>query len=139
MIDSIPTLDQCKCTFYGYRFERERGYVDQEKNLTPGAGWSLASGTYSHTSGTTELSVSGAFLSGTPQLRLTITFTGITAGSVVLSLDNSGNFATITEDGTYTYEITPDGLDSAIYLTPTNTFNGSFAASSLIIEKYDYI
>ena len=139
IIDAITTLSDCHTTFWGYLFERQQGWVVQSPNITLGTGWALASGTYSHTSGTTELSVSGAFLFGTPQLRLTITFTGITAGSVLLSLDNSGNFATITADGTYTYDITPDGLDSAIYLAPTNTFNGSFAASSLIIEKYDYI
>lgn len=139
IVDGISTLSDCHTTFWGYLFERQKEWIAQSPIITLGTGWSLASGTYSHTSGTTELSVSGAFLSGTPQLRLTITFTGITAGSVVLSIDNSGNFGTITEDGTYTYEITPDGLDSAIYLTPTNTFNGSFAASSLIIEKYDYI
>jgi hypothetical protein len=138
MIDSIPTLDQCKCTFYGYRFERERGYVDQEKNLTPGAGWTNAGTSYTHVSGTTEQIYLGAWTVSS-KLRVTITFTGITAGNVRLQMDNSGTFATITSDGTYVVEVTTNGSDGALFIVPSNTFNGTYDNATFKVEKLTYI
>jgi hypothetical protein len=125
--------------FYGYKLNRARGWVAQTPNYSLSTGWSLASGVYTHSSGTNELGISGAWLLGSPSLRMTITFTGITAGSLSVELDSSGPIGTITANGTYTFSFTPDALDSAINLIPTSNFNGSFAESSVIIEKYDYI
>lgn len=125
--------------FYGYKLNRARGWVAQTPNYSLSTGWSLASGVYTHSSGTNELGISGAWLLGSPSLRMTITFTGITAGSLSVELDSSGPIGTIDADGTRTFSFTPDALDSAINLIPTSNFNGSFAESSVIIEKYDYI
>lgn len=125
--------------FYGYKLNRARGWVAQTPNYSLSTGWSLASGVYTHSSGTNELGISGAWLLGSPSLRMTIIFTGVTSGSLSVELDSSGPIGTITANGTYTFSFTPDALDSAINLIPTSNFNGSFSASSLIIEKYDYI
>lgn len=125
--------------FYGYKLNRARGWVAQTPNYSLSSGWSVASGIYSHSSGTTELAISGAWLSGNPTLRLKITFNGITSGSLNIELDNSGLISTIDANGTYQFSFSPDGLDSALYFIPTNDFNGSFDSAILTIEKYTFI
>ena len=124
--------------FYGWKFNRASGYVKQSFTLTDGAGWSLASGVYTHVSGTTEQIYLGAWTLNS-LIRVTVTFTGITQGSVSLQMDTSGNFGTITEDGTYTFDVQTNGTDGALFFVPTNDFNGSYAESSVIIKKYTYI
>lgn len=137
--NSVANWSDVHGHFYGIKFNRARGWVAQTPNYSLSTGWSLASGVYTHSSGTNELGISGAWLLGSPSLRMTITFTGITAGSLSVELDSSGPIGTIDADGTRTFSFTPDALDSAINLIPTSNFNGSFAESSVIIEKYDYI
>ena len=137
--NSVANWSDVHGHFYGYKLNRARGWVAQTPNYSLSTGWSLASGVYTHSSGTNELGISGAWLLGSPSLRMTITFTGITAGSLSVELDSSGPIGTIDADGTRTFSFTPDALDSAINLIPTSNFNGSFAESSVIIEKYDYI
>lgn len=139
LFKSIAQWDDIHGHFYGIKLNRARGWVAQTPNYSLSTGWSLASGVYTHSSGTNELGISGAWLLGSPSLRMTITFTGITAGSLSVELDSSGPIGTIDADGTRTFSFTPDALDSAINLIPTSNFNGSFAESSVIIEKYDYI
>lgn len=139
LFNSIAQWDDIHGHFYGIKLNRARGWVAQTPNYSLSTGWSLASGVYTHSSGTNELGISGAWLLGSPSLRMTITFTGITAGSLSVELDSSGPIGTIDADGTRTFSFTPDALDSAINLIPTSNFNGSFAESSVIIEKYDYI
>lgn len=137
--NTVASWNDVSGYFYGYKLNRARGWVAQTPNYSLSTGWSLASGVYTHSSGTNELGISGAWLLGSPSLRMTITFTGITAGSLSVELDSSGPIGTIDADGTRTFSFTPDALDSAINLIPTSNFNGSFAESSVIIEKYDYI
>ena len=137
--NQVASWENISGHFYGYKLNRASGWVAQTPNYSLSLGWSLASGVYTHSSGTNELGISGAWLLGSPSLRMTITFTGITAGSLSVELDSSGPIGTITANGTYTFSFTPDALDSAINLIPTSSFNGSFSASSVIIEKYDYI
>ena len=124
--------------FYGIKFNRARGWVEQVANLTPGAGWTNAGTSYTHVSGTTEQIYLGAWTVSST-LRVTITFTGITTGSVALQMDNSGTFATITANGTYTFEVTTNGSDGALFIVPSNTFNGTYDNATFIVEKLDYI
>lgn len=138
LIDSIATIDSCRVTFYGYRFEREQGYVEQVANLTPGAGWTNTGTTYTHVSGTTEQIYLGAWTVSST-LRVTITFTGITAGNVRLQMDSSGTFGTITSDGTYTFIVETTGMDGALFITPSNTFNGTYDNATFKVEKLTYI
>jgi len=123
--------------FYGWKFNRARGYVAQSKSITPALGWMNVGTVYTHTSGVLELSASGAWAASS-DLRITITVSGMTAGTLTLEFD-SGVVGTITENGTYTFSYTTDGLDSALYMTPTGTFNGSVDTDNLIIKKLDYI
>jgi hypothetical protein len=123
--------------FYGWKFNRARGYVAQSKSITPALGWMNVGTVYTHTSGVLELSASGAWAASS-DLRITITVSGMTAGTLTLEF-YSGVVGTITENGTYTFSYTTDGLDSALYMTPTGTFNGSVDTDNLIIKKLDYI
>lgn len=125
--------------FYGYKLNRARRWVAQTPNYSLSSGWSVADGIYSHSSGTTELAINGAWISGNPTLRLRITFTGITSGSLNVELDNSGLISTIDANGTYQFSFYPDGLDSALYFIPTTDFNGYFDSATLTIEKYTFI
>lgn len=124
--------------FYGIKFNRARGWVEQVANLTPGAGWTNAGTSYTHVSGTTEQIYLGAWTVSST-LRVTITFSGITTGNVRLQMDNSGTFATITANGTYTFEVTINGSDGALFIVPSNTFNGTYDNATFIVEKLDYI
>ena len=124
--------------FYGIKFNRARGWVEQVANLTPGAGWTNAGTSYTHVSGTTEQIYLGAWTVSST-LRVTITFSGITTGNVRLQMDNSGTFATITANGTYTFEVTTNGSDGALFIVPSNTFNGTYDNATFIVEKLDYI
>ena len=124
--------------FYGIKFNRARGWVEQVANLTPGAGWTNAGTSYKHVSGTTEQIYLGAWTVSST-LRVTITFSGITTGNVRLQMDNSGTFATITANGTYTFEVTTNGSDGALFIVPSNTFNGTYDNATFIVEKLDYI
>ena len=124
--------------FYGYKLNRARGWVEQVANLTPGAGWTNAGTSYTHVSGTTEQIYLGAWTVSST-LRVTITFSGITTGNVRLQMDNSGTFATITANGTYTFEVTTNGSDGALFIVPSNTFNGTYDNATFIVEKLDYI
>ena len=138
MWNQVAAWDAVNGHFYGWKFNRARGYVTQSFTLTDGAGWSLSSGVYTHVSGTTEQIYLGAWTLNS-LIRVTVTFTGITQGSVSLQMDTSGNFGTITEDGTYTFEVQTNGTDGALFFVPTNDFNGSYAESSVIIQKYTYL
>ena len=123
--------------FYGWKFNRARGYLAQSKTITPAIGWTNVVTVYTHSSGVLTLSESGSWAASS-DLRITITVTGVTDGTLTLEFD-SGVVGTITENGTYTFAYTTNGLDSALYLTPTASFNGSVDTSNLIIEKLDYI
>ena len=124
--------------FYGIKFNRARGWVEQVANLTPGAGWTNAGTSYKHVSGTTEQIYLGAWTVSST-LRVTITFSGITTGNVRLQMDNSGTFATITANGTYTFEVTTNGSDGALFIVPSNTFNGTYDNATFKVEKLTYI
>jgi len=123
--------------FYGWKFNRARGYVEQSKTITPALGWTNVGTVYTHSSGVLALSASGAWAASS-DLQITITVSGMTAGTLTLEFD-SGVVGTITENGTYTFTCSTNGLDSALYLTPTGTFNGSVDTDNLIIQKLDYI
>ena len=138
LIDSVPTIDSCTITFYGYRFNRETRYVEQVANLTPGAGWTNAGTSYTHVSGTQEQIYLGAWTVSST-LRVTITFTGITTGNVRLQMDSSGTFATITANGTYTFEVTTNGSDGALFIVPSNTFDGTYDNATFKVEKLTFI
>jgi len=124
--------------FYGIKLNRAQGWVEQVASLTPGAGWTNAGTTYTHVSGTTEQIYLGAWTVSST-LRVTITFTAITTGSVALQMDNSGTFATITANGTYTFEVTTNGSDGALFIVPSNTFNGTYDNATFKVEKLTYI
>lgn len=136
--NSVANWSDVHGHFYGIKFNRARGWVEQVANLTPGAGWTNAGTSYTHVSGTTEQIYLGAWTVSST-LRVTITFTGITTGSVALQMDNSGTFATITANGTYTFEVTTNGSDGALFIVPSNTFNGTYDNATFIVEKLDYI
>lgn len=138
IVDAISTLSDCHTTFWGYLFERQKRWIAQSPIITPGAGWTNAGTSYTHVSGTTEQIYLGAWTVSST-LRVTITFSGITTGNVRLQMDNSGTFATITANGTYTFEVTTNGSDGALFIVPSNTFNGTYDNATFIVEKLDYI
>lgn len=133
----ISFISGANMHFYGWKFNRARGYLAQSKTITPAIGWTNVGTVYTHSSGVLPLSASGSWAASS-DLRITITVTGVTDGTLTLEFD-SGVVGTITENGTYTFAYTTNGLDSALYLTPTASFNGSVDTSNLIIEKLDYI
>lgn len=140
MWDSVQDLQTCNIHFYGWKFTRARGYVVQSYTLTPGAGWTESGGDYTHTvgSGTTEQIYLGAWALNS-LIRVTVTFTGITQGSLSLEMDTSGTFGTISEDGTYTFVVQTTGTDGALFFVPTTDFDGTYNENSVIIEKETYI
>lgn len=133
----ISFISGANMHFYGWKFNRARGYVEQSKTITPALGWTNVGTVYTHSSGVLALSASGAWAASS-DLQITITVSGMTAGTLTLEFD-SGVVGTITENGTYTFTCSTNGLDSALYLTPTGTFNGSVDTDNLIIQKLDYI
>lgn len=138
LFDYIQEYSGFSCHFYGWRFTRGLGWVEQSPTVTPGAGWSLADGVYTHTSGTTEQIYLGPWTVSS-KIRVTVTFTGITAGSLDLQMDVSGVFGTISADGTYSFEVETDSSDGALFFVPTNDFDGSYDTTTLKIEKYTYV
>lgn len=137
MWNQVASWDAIKGHFYGWKFSRARGYVVQSKTLSSAVGWTNVGTVYTHSSGVLPIAISGAWAASS-ELRISITVTGITAGTLTLEFD-SGVVGTITENGTYTFTYTTNGLDSALYLTPTGSFTGSFDNANLIIEKIDFL
>ena len=138
MWDIVQDWQSCNIHFYGWKFTRALGYVVQSYTLTPGAGWKENSGSYTHDSGTTEQIYLGAWALNS-KIRVTVTFTGITQGSLSLEMDASGTFGTISEDGTYTFEVQTTNADGALFFVPTSDFDGTYNENSVIIEKETYI
>ena len=133
-------LSDISCHFYGWKFFRSRGYSVQEFTLLDNDGWTLSDGVWSHTpgSGTLEQDYIGTWAVNS-KLRITLTLTGITQGTLTVAMDSTGTLGVISSNGTYTYQVQTSPSDGILFLIPSNNFNGSYRADSVIIEKETYI
>ena len=133
-------LSDISCHFYGWKFFRSKAYVVQDFILIDNNGWTLSNGVWSHTpgGGTLEQDYTGTWAVDS-KIRITVTFTGITQGTLTVEMDSSGTIGVISQNGTYTFEVQTTPSDGILFFTPSNNFNGSYRADSVIIEKETYI
>ena len=136
LFDCIGSYSDAYSHFYGYRVMRNMVYAPLTNyGFTNGNGWQLSSGTYTHQPGfSVEQTISSPEINNYTSIKLTITLTGINAGTLEIRGSLTGGII-ISEDGTYTYELSPQPGEYAIYFYPSTDFDGSYNVSSLIIQK----
>lgn len=118
--------------FSGYKFTLKKTWDVQELgSFANGAGWAIASGINVHSTGTTEATY--GLTSGAKKFRLTIDWSGITAGSC--SIETSAVvIGTVTADGIQVFEWDGDETDTSIFLIPTTDFDGGYDTTTIKLE-----
>ena len=101
------------------------GTFDTDSDWDKGTGWSISGGKANSdgVSSNSNLATTSAFYSGTVQVKMTISVTNYVGGTLKIYL-SSINFASITENGEYTFYTTADRTDGRLFIK-SNNFIGS--------------